>query len=170
VAGSVLEALDAAIQKLEQHLRQKEWEQEYKQQLAKSTPAWLSAAIKHTAAITAGLSSALLFFLALAYAQQNEQSLDIVKEDSLFAKKIVLDFVQQYETEPKLAEATLQEMVENLEGLDAGPNAENVTQILEVVRELMANYELAGQGKVAELLKLADQIPGDVSQLGPEGE
>ena len=96
--------------------------------------------------------------------------MDIIKEDSLLAKKIVLDFAQQYKTEPRRAQATLQEMVENLEGLDAGPNAETVDQILEVVRQLMENYGQASRGKVAELVKLAEQIPGDVSELGLQGE
>jgi len=98
------------------------------------------------------------------------EPVDIAKEDSLFAKKIVLDFAQQYKTEPKQAQATLQEMVENLEGLDAGPNTETVDQILEIVQQLMENYEQASQGKVAELVKLAEKIPGDVSELGLQGE
>ncbi|MFV1966720.1 MAG: hypothetical protein ACC628_14950 [Pirellulaceae bacterium] len=99
-----------------------------------------------------------------------DEPVDITKEESLLAKKIVLDFAQQYKTEPKWAKATLQEMVENLEGLDAGPNAETVDQILEVVRQLMENYDQASRGKVAELVKLAEQIPGDVSELGLQGE
>jgi hypothetical protein len=99
-----------------------------------------------------------------------DEPLDLAKEDSLLAKKIVLDFVQQYKTEPRRAEATLQEMLENLEGLDAGPNAETVDQILEVVEQLMEDYQQASRGKVAELARLAEQIPGDVSELGLEGE
>ena len=99
-----------------------------------------------------------------------DEPVDITKEDGLLAKKIVLDFAQQYKAEPRMAEATLQEMVENLEGLDAGPNAETVDQILEVVQQLMENYQQAGRGKVAELVKLAEQIPGDVSELGLQGE
>ena len=96
--------------------------------------------------------------------------MDLVKEDSLFAKKAVLDFARQYKKEPKRAEATLQELLENLEGLDTGPNEETVDQILEVVKQLMDNYDLARQGKVAELVQLAQQIPGDVRELGLEGE
>ena len=99
-----------------------------------------------------------------------DEPLDLTKEDSLLAKKIVLDFAQQYKTEPGRAEATLQEMFENLEGLDAGPNAETVDQILEVVGKLMEDYQQASRGKVAELVRLAEQIPGDVSELGLEGE
>jgi hypothetical protein len=38
------------------------------------------------------------------------------------------------------------------------------------VRQLEDNYEQASQGKVAELAKLAEQIPGDVSELGLQGE
>lgn len=98
------------------------------------------------------------------------EPVDLAKEDSLLAKKIVLDFAQQYKTEPKRAQGTLQEMVENLEGLDAGPNADTVEQILEVVQQLMKDYEQASRGRVAELLRLAEQIPGDVSELGFQGE
>jgi hypothetical protein len=96
--------------------------------------------------------------------------LDLAREDSLLAKKVVLDFVQQYKTEPRWAKDTVQELIENLEGLDAGPNAETVDKILEVVHQLEDDYEQASRGKVAELAKLAEQIPGDVSELGLQGE
>ena len=99
-----------------------------------------------------------------------DDPLDLEKEDSLLAKKVVLDFVQQYRTEPRWAKDTVQELIENLEGLDAGPHAETVDQMLEVVRQLEDNYEQEGQAKVAELAKLAEQIPGDVRDLGLQGE
>lgn len=99
-----------------------------------------------------------------------DEPLDLAKEDSLLAKKVVLDFVQQYKTEPKWAKDTVQELMENLEGLEAGPHAETVDKMLEVVRQLEDNYEQTSQGKVAELAKLAEQIPGDVRDLGLQGE
>jgi hypothetical protein len=91
---------------------------------------------------------------------------DIVGTEGLEAKKMALDFAAGYKKNAEAAQEELGPMLENLEGFDSA-DSEPVSGIIAALTALSADCD---QSKVDELVKLAEAIPGDISELEEEGD